>query len=179
MRTILKATTTSLLLAAAVAAQAQTLDSTGVKAVPTYEAVGLYWDSPAGATAATGCDVKFRVAGAATWTQGLSLWYDASKSQCRGSLVNLTAGTQYEAQLGLPGQPATKGITFTTWANTVPVAQTITVASGSTTVNASVSGSATGYVVYDGTGATLDGSNVANNITINASYVIVRGFTLK
>ena len=34
-------------------------------------------------------------------------------------------------------------------------------------------------VVYDGTGATLDGTNVPVNITVNASYVIVRGFTLK
>jgi len=182
MRTQIKTTALSIFFAAAAAqglAQAQTLDSSGVAAVPTYEAVGLYWNGPAGATASGGCEVKFRVAGASAWTQGLAMVYDSSKSQCRGSLVGLTQNTSYEAQLNLPGQAATKSITFTTWANAKPVAQTIKVASGSTTVNVNVSGTATGYVVYDGTGATLDGTNVANNITVNASYVIVRGFTLK
>ena len=182
MRTHIKTTALSIFFATVAAqsvAQAQSLDSSGVTAVPTYEAVGLYWSSPAGATASAGCEVKFRVAGASTWTQGLAMVYDSSKGECRGSLVNLTENTSYEAQLNLPGQAPTKSITFTTWANTKPVAQTIKVASGSSTVNVSVSGSATGYVVYDGTGATLDGTNVANNITINASYVIVRGFTLR
>src|SRR3982751_2766617 len=171
MRTLTKTTTLSILLAAAAAhgtAQAQTLDSSGVTAVPTYEAAGLYWSSPAGATAANGCEVKFRVAGAATWTQGLALVYDTTKSQCRGSLVNLTENTAYEAHLNLPGQAATKSITFKTWANAKPVAQTIKVASGSTTVNVSVGGTESGYVVYDGTGATLDGTNVPVNITVNA-----------
>src|SRR6185503_18321139 len=52
--------------------------------------------------------------------------------------------------------------------------------SGSTTLNITAGGSASGYVVYDGTGSTLDAQNgAAANITVNASYVIVRGFTLK
>jgi len=182
MRTPMRTTALSIFFAAATGqgvAQAQTLDSSGVSAVPTYEAVGLYWNSPAGATASGGCEVKFRVAGASSWTQGLAMVYDATNSQCRGSLVYLTENTTYEAQLNLPGQAAAKSITFTTWANVKPVAQTITVASGAATVNVNVGGTATGYVVYDGAGATLDGTNVANNITVNASYVIVRGFTLK
>src|SRR4051794_29000842 len=106
----------AILLTAAVA-HAQTLDSSGVSAVPTYEAVGLYWSNPTGATLSGGCEVKFRVANAATWTQGLAMVYDASKGECRGSLVNLTENTTYEAQLNLPGQAAAKSITFTTWAN--------------------------------------------------------------
>ena len=181
MRSLAKTTVASLLCAAAaLQAQAQSLDSTNVNAVPTYEAVGLYWSSPAGATASGGCEVKFRVSGASAWTQGLTMVYDSSANQCRGSLVNLAAGTTYEAQLNLPGQAAAKSVTFTTWSNTKPVSQTIKVASGSQTLNVSVSGTANGYVVYDGTGATLDAANNAPyNITINASYVIVRGFTLK
>src|SRR4051812_48168529 len=114
MQSPIRTTTTAVLLAFAAAhgaAQAQSLDSSGVRAVPTYEAVGLYWSNPAGANSSTGCEVKFRPAGGSTWTQGLALWYDSSSSQCRGSLVNLTPGTQYEAQLNLPGQPAAKGIT--------------------------------------------------------------------
>ena len=157
-------------------AHAQALDSTGVRAVPTYEAVGLYWSNPA---TASDCSVQFRKQGTSAWSQGLNLWYDKSKSECRGSLVNLTPGTAYEAQLGANGS-FSKGITFTTWSNSLPVAQTIKVPSGSTTLNITAGGSASGYVVYDGTGSTLDAQNgAAANITVNASYVIVRGFTLK
>ena len=162
------------------AARAQSLDSSGVSAVPTYEAVGLYWNGPSGATSGGGCEVKFRVSGSSAWTQGLAMVYDSGANQCRGSLVSLTAGTTYEAQLNLPGQSPSKSITFTTWSNTKPIAQTVKVASGSQTLNVNVGGTASGYVVYDGTGATLDAANnVPYNITINASYVIVRGFTLK
>ena len=158
-------------------AHAQTLDSTNVSAVPTYESVGLYWNG-AGA-GSDGCTVQFRPQGATAWTQGLNLWFDASTGQCRGSLVSLTPGTTYEAQLGLPGAAPTKGITFSTWSNTYPVAQTITVASGTQTLDITAGGSPSGYIVYDGTGSTLDGqNNVPTNINITASYVIVRGFTL-
>src|SRR5437763_7153432 len=74
-------------------AHAQTLDSTNVRAVPTYESVGLYWSSPG-----TGgdCSVQFRKVGDAGFRQGLNLWYDASRKECRGSLVSLTQGTGYE-----------------------------------------------------------------------------------
>ncbi len=158
-------------------AHAQSLDSSGVRAVPTYESVGLYWDS-ANANS-NGCNVQYRKQGSSTWSQGLNLWYDASTNQCRGSIVYLTPGTAYEAQIGVNGA-FTKGITFTTWSNSLPVAQTIKVPSGSTTLNITAGGSASGYIVYDGTGSTLDAqNNAATNINVNASYVIVRGFTLK
>ena len=172
-----------LLLAAALAfasGRAHALDATGTRAVPTYEAVGLYWSSP-GATAAGGCEVQYRVSGAASWSQALTMWYDARNTECRGSIVGLTPGTSYDVQLNLPGQPAAKALTFSTWSNTQPVSQTITVPSGSATLNISAGGSASGYVVYDGGGsAVLDAQNGADyNVTINASYVIVRRLTLK
>src|SRR2546423_9016678 len=129
---------TSLLVGLAIAnwparARAQTLDSTGVRAVPTYEAVGLYWSNPGASS--NGCEVKFRKSGDLAWTQGLNLWFDAATSECRGSLVNLAQNTSYEAQLNLPGVAPTKGITFTTWANQKPVASTTSVASGTGTLN--------------------------------------------
>src|SRR5260221_1926070 len=151
---------------------------TGIRAVPTYEAVGLYWANP-GANAGTGCEVKFRKSGDNSWTQGLAMWFDTRNSECRGSLVNLAPGSDYEAQFNLPGAAVTRAITFRTWANALPVANVVAVAGGST-LSVTQGGSAAGYVVYDGTGATLDANNAAPyNITINASYVIVRGFTLK
>ncbi|HEX4332394.1 MAG TPA: hypothetical protein VH040_09665, partial [Usitatibacter sp.] len=61
-------------------AHAQSLGSSGVRAVATYEAVGLYWSSP-GANSTTGCEVKFRQSGAASWTQGLNLWFDSSRNE--------------------------------------------------------------------------------------------------
>ena len=158
-------------------AQAQSLPATGTIAVPTYESVGLYWQSPGGTA---GCEVKFRKSGEAAWKQGLAMWYDARDSQCRGSLVHLSPNTQYEVQFNLPGQAASRGLTFRTWANQVPVAKTITVNAGSGTFNVAESGSPSGYVVYDGRGATLDGGNSATyNVTINASYVVVRGLNLR
>jgi len=155
-----------------------TLPSTGTIAVPTYEAVGLYWQSPGGTA---GCEVKYRVAGtSAAFAQGLPMWYDSRDGQCRGSLVGLTPNTSYEVQLNLPGQAATRGLTFKTWSNQMPVAKTVTVPAGSSTYNVAESGTAAGYVVYDGKGATLDANNGSQyNVTINASYVIVRGLVLK
>src|SRR5262245_18590403 len=112
-RTRILAAASFLLLGAAVAnwpANAQSLDSSGVRAVPTYEAAGLYWSSP-GANALTGCEVRFRKAGDASFTQGLAMWFDASANECRGSIVGLAPGTSYEVQLNLPGLAAAKGTT--------------------------------------------------------------------
>ncbi|MEP7070368.1 MAG: hypothetical protein ABI789_14060, partial [Usitatibacter sp.] len=156
------------------------LSTTGTRAVATYEAVGLYWTNP-GADAATGCEVKFRKVGGSSWIQGLAMWFDARDNECRGSLVNLLPGTQYEAQFNLPGHDSVRATTFTTWPNQFPVARTVTVKSGSATLDITAGGSAIdGYVVYEGAGATLDaGNNARFNVTVNASYVIVRGLTLK
>jgi hypothetical protein len=154
-----------------------TLPSTNTIAVPTYEAVGLYWQSPGGTA---GCEVKYRVAGTSSFAQGLPMWYDSRDGQCRGSLVGLTPNTSYEVQFNLPGQAATRGLSFRTWSNQMPVAKTVTVPAGAATFNVAESGTAAGYVVYDGKGATLDANNASQyNVTINASYVIVRGLVLK
>jgi hypothetical protein len=171
----------ALLLAAgapiAAYAQTATLPSTGTAAVTTYEAAGLYWQSPGGTA---GCEVKYRKYGTTAWRQGLAMWYDARDGQCRGSIVGLETGTWYQAELNLPGQAATRGLVFQTWSNTRPVAQTIAVNAGSATYNVAQGGSASGYVVYEGSGATLDAANNAQyNVTINASYVIVRGLNLR
>ncbi|HUP96559.1 MAG TPA: choice-of-anchor D domain-containing protein [Usitatibacter sp.] len=157
---------------------APTLPSTNTIAIPTYEAVGLYWQSPGGAA---GCEVKYRAEGETAWKQGLAMWYDARDTQCRGSLVSLAPNTYYQVEFNLPAQPATRGLVFKTWANQVPVAQTISVASADgTTLNITQGGTAAGYVVYEGNGAILDAQNLAQyNVSVNASYVVVRGFNLK
>src|SRR5690349_370546 len=117
--------------------RAQSLPATNTIAIPTYESVGLYWQSPGGSS---GCEVKYRVAGGASWASGLPMWYDARDGQCRGSLVGLTPNTSYEVQLNLPGQPASRGLTFKTWSNQVPVAKTIAINGGSGTFNVAEGG---------------------------------------
>jgi hypothetical protein len=156
----------------AVAWQSAHAQDASVQAVPTYEAVGLYWSNPGNVAS---CDVKYRKQGESAWKNGLAMWYDSAKGQCKGSIVHLAPGTAYEAQMSAGSQ--TKSVTFTTWANQYPVGNTVKVASQSGTYNISQGGSASGYVVYDGTGSTIDGGT--SNITVNASYVVVRGFTLK
>ena len=149
------------------------------RAVPTYESAGLYWTA-SGATASTGCNVRFRKASDSAWTQGLAMWLDTRDGECRGSIVSLASDTDYVAELSLPGQPAARTLTFRTWANQKPVTQTITVPSGTGTLNITQGGTASGYVVYQGApGAVLDANNAAQfNVSVNASYVIVRGFKL-
>src|SRR5260221_9551077 len=126
---------------------AHAIDSNGVRAVPTYEAAGLYW-SNAGANSQTGCEVKFRKSGDANWSQGLAMWFDARNGECRGSIVGLTNGTTSEAQMNLPGQAAAKSVTFTTWSNAMPVAGTVKAASGASTGNITQGGSASRYAAH-------------------------------
>ena len=170
-------------LLCAVVAQPSTAlaQATDVRAVPTYESAGLYWSNPVGATALSGCEVRFRKTGTTGWTQGLTMWLDVRNGECRGSLVSLAPDTDYEAQLNLPGQAVARTISFKTWANQKPILKTITVQSGSATLNITEGGSPSGYVVYQGApGAVLDAANAAQfNVTVNAPYVIVRGLVLK
>ena len=98
----------------------------------------------------------------------------------------LDPGTSYEVQIGIAGLSPSAGLTATTWTETnqLPIAQTITLPAGtrSTPLAITQGGSASGYVVYqaDPGGTTIDVQNQSlNNVTIAASYVILRGFALK
>jgi hypothetical protein len=157
---------------------AQALD---VRAVPTYESVGLYWTNPGPGAITGGCEVKFRRSVDSAWRQGLAMWFDARDNQCRGSLVHLAPDTDYQVELNTPGSAPARSLTFRTWPNQRPVARTVTVPSASATLNITEGGSPAGYVVYQGArGAVLDANNAAPyNVFIGASYVIVRGLVLK
>src|SRR5258706_10095177 len=158
----------------------------GARAVATYESLGLYW-TPATTPSAEGCSVIFRRVGDATFRQGLNLWYDARNNECRGSLVLLDPGTSYEVQIGLAGQSPIAGVTAATWQETdqLPIAQTITLPAGtrSTPLAITQGGNASGYLVYQAdpaSGTTIDVQNQSlNNVTIAASFVILRGFKLQ
>ena len=150
----------------------------GVRAVPTYESVGLYWAHPTG-NSKGGCSVRYRKAGTTAWSEGLDLWYDARNDECRGSLVHLAPGTAYETELG-SGKSWVPGIEFSTWSESRPVARVVDVPGGGATLTITEGGTPGGYVVYQGLpGAVLDAQDThPYNVEINASYVIVRGLTL-
>jgi hypothetical protein len=162
----------------ALAAATANADTSGVRAVPTYESVGLYWSSPPFGWTANGCRVRYRAVGQSSWKQGHDLWFDAASNECRGSIVHLAPGTEYEAEVSVTA--AKRNVKFRTWPNRVPVASTVQVPSGSDMLVISAGGTPSGYVVYQGSPGVLDARNAAaHNIYINASYVVVRGFTLK
>jgi hypothetical protein len=165
-----------LLFLLAATAHAQSL---GVRAVPTYESAGLYWsDPPTAQTPHPGCKVRYRVAGQGAWREGHDLWFDRRTNECRGSLVHLTPGTEYEAELAVA--TGKRELRFRTWPDRVPVARTVQVPSGSATLVISEGGTKSGYVVYQGAPGVLDAKNrAAFNVYIDASYVVVRGLTLK
>jgi hypothetical protein len=151
------------------------------KIVPTFHNLGLYWTPPSNPGAA-GCDVIYRKAGTSTWSKGYTMWYDSRNNECRGSLVTLTPGTAYEVQFALAGKSPVAQQTASTWSETFPIAQTITLpASGTSTLNITSGGSPSGYVLYTAApgGSTIDSTGKNNNIVISAPYVIIRGLTLK
>ena len=156
-------------------------DSANVRGVATFHSIGMYWASPGASS--SGCKMQFRKQGDSAWRDAMDMWFDSRNSECRGSIVEIQPGTQYEVQMGLPGQAFKKGTTVATWSESFPIAQTITLpATSSSTLNITSGGSASGYILYQAApgGSTIDVANaLPNNVQISAPYVIVRGLTLK
>jgi hypothetical protein len=152
--------------------------------VPTFHCLGVYW-SPENGQADKNVAVKFRAVGEKTWREALPMRYNPIKAaECkgdyRGSIVNLKPGTNYEIELTLDGTDIRTSLKATTWSETFPVASTIKCQGGAATLNVQKSGTPQGYVHYDGTGCVIDCENNADlGISVNASYVILRGFAIK
>jgi hypothetical protein len=152
-------------------------------AVPTFHCLGIAW-SPAQGAADNLCEVRYRRAGASSWSEALPLWFDSRGREYRGSLVNLTPGRKYDLSLTLRGTQTTARLQTATWSETFPVAETVRLP-GVTHQPFAVtrSGTAGRYVLYTGPrggSTTIDVENRADAcLTIAASYVIVRGLTLK
>ena len=178
------------------------------RAVPTFHCIGLYW-SPDESGEDVICRVRYRSVGADEWHDALPLWFDArgpeqhsqtlsSRSlgdrkpkpqhefsrQYRGSIVNLTPGTEYEIDLSLEGTAVRQQIKAETWSEQFPTGKSVTLPEVShETLVIDQSGSPDGYILYapaPGKTATIDGRNQIDHcVEITASYVIVRGLTLK
>lgn len=170
-------------------------------AVPTFHCIGLYWAPREGAADNT-CHVRYRPFGTTAWHEALPLWFDERRPdeplhkgdgttlpavhcrQYRGSIVNLTPGTEYEIRLALEktGQEAT--LTARTWSERFPIARTITVSDTGTPLVVEESGTPDGYVLYAHAArretAMLDVQNKHRHcVKVRAHHVIVRGLTLR
>ncbi|MFL5311896.1 MAG: malectin domain-containing carbohydrate-binding protein [Myxococcales bacterium] len=157
----------------------------GATAVTTFHSIGLYW-APAGGSESRQCNVQYRRFNQnEPWKAGYPLWFDSRDGQYRGSLVLLQPGTTYEIKLDLTGSPATSAsLNATTWSETFPVGTTVTLpATSSSTFNITQGGTPGAYRLYTAApgGSTIDVNNAQDNDIVinNASYVIVRGLTLK
>jgi len=173
-----------LLVPLAVRADAQA-GSDSPLAIPTFHCLGLYW-SPAGGSAEKEVLVRYRRQGRPQWKDALPMRYnpipgtDEDLTDYRGSIVNLTPATAYEVQLTLAGTSTTATLTAATWSEDFPIGQTVRVANRDTPLAIKESGTPDAYRVFDGRGATIDVRHQHDQcVTIDASYVILRGLTLK
>jgi hypothetical protein len=104
------------------------------------------------------------------------------KADYRGSLVNLQPGTQYEIVLTLENTSTTTSVQNKTWDEEFPVDRVIKVDSRNTRLNIydDMSGTPEGYTLIDGMDCVIDTENNSEHgIRLYASYVILRGFTIK
>jgi PKD repeat protein len=170
------------------------------RAVATFHSLGLYW-SPANKGTGQVAQVEYRVAGTTTYQRGLDLWYDlrtpapsgGSAGEYRGSLVQLQPNTTYDIRLTLSpgGQQFTSQAT--TWNENFPIGNTITIPAGNLSapfvINASHSGSASGYTLVTGAGE-INGNNLPTGdwqgwagscivIEPGAHHIIFRGLVLR
>jgi hypothetical protein len=154
-------------------------------AIPTFHCLGLYW-SPHGGAPDKSVLVRYRAQGEREWQGGLPMRYhpiegtEEDLADYRGSIVHLASGTTYEVELSVPGTDVRAQLVAKTWSEEFPVAATERIASRNQPLAITQSGSPGAYRLYDGRGATIDVRHQHDTcITINASHVIVRGFTLK
>jgi hypothetical protein len=152
--------------------------------VPTFHCLSIYW-SPEKGEAGKNVLVKFREAAQKPWRDGLPMRYNPVKTpECkgdyRGSIVNVKPGTAYEISLTLQGTDIRTSLKAATWNENFPLASKIKCQSGAATQTVNKSGTPEGYILYDGTGCVIDCGNKSDlGISVDASYVILRGFTIK
>ena len=160
-------------------------DATAPLAIPTFHCLGLYWSPPDGATNREVL-IRYRRQGAAEWQTGLPMRYnpiagtDEDLADYRGSIVHLAPGTAYDIELTLSGTAARASLSASTWSETFPTGAIERVASRDTPLAVTASGTPTAWRVVDGSGAVIDVRHRHDTcITVKASNVIIRGFTLR
>lgn len=152
--------------------------------VPTFECISIYW-SPKGGSAKKEVSVKFKEKGSTDWNVGLNMKYnpidtvELDLTDYRGSIVKLKPGTGYEIELQLEGTKQKSTIHAKTWPEEFPVGKVIKPGDGNKQLNITESGTPDGYLLIDGTKATIDVNNEDDCcFNISGSYIIIRGFHL-
>jgi hypothetical protein len=150
------------------------------RAVPTFEAIGLYFDLP---SAKGSCAIEYRVIGTEKWNQGYPMVYDARVQQYRGSLVGLKPDTLYDIRLEAEGQKVS--LQARTRSEQIPVGKTTHLTEGSTDKPLYIreGGREDGWHLVTpapGIRFVSDVFNLSdNNVVVAADYVILRGLELK
>jgi len=157
-------------------------------AVSTFHCIGVYW-SPQDGGSNNVCQVRYRSFGSIRWREALPLWYDDRElggysPGYRGSIVNLDPGRVYEIELELLKTGTEENFVAETWSEDFPIAKTVYLPVGTTsqTLEITESGSPDGYILYTAPsgGAVIDVRHSRDYcITVNASYVIIRGLDLR
>jgi len=152
-------------------------------AIPTFHCLGLYWSPPGGSADRT-VQVRYRQRGVTSWSAALPMRYNPIEkteedlADYRGSIVHLAPATTYEVELTLAGTATKTNFVATTWSEQFPVGKTVRVSNRDTTLAITESGRPNAWIVYEG--GTIDVRHQHDAcITVNASNVILRGFTLK
>jgi hypothetical protein len=153
--------------------------------IPTFHSLGLYW-SPKGGEKGRQVLVRYRAAGEVPWQEALPLrFHPISKTKedladYRGSIVHLEPGSEYQVELKLEGTTERAEVKARTWREHFPEGEVVRVGSRRTPLEITESGLPDAWRVIDGRGATLDMRHEHDAcITVDASYVILRGFTLR
>ncbi|MDF3129058.1 hypothetical protein P0Y35_07615 [Kiritimatiellaeota bacterium B1221] len=158
--------------------------------VATYNNLGIYW-KPTGGTAKKEVTVAYRKKGTSQWKEALPLWFDDMQhpgsteqhtAEYRGSIVLLESGTPYEVKLTFDGQ-LERIVEAQTRSDNFKIAKRVELPATQTETFVITEGGSEseGYVLYEmpeGSAWDLADQAVAN-IEVQASYVILRGLTLK
>ena len=148
-------------------------------AVPTYECVGLYWNTEESGL----CRVEYKAAENTKWQKGLDLIYDKRTNQYRGSIINLLPASVYDIKL--INSNTSEKLSVTTRSEIFPIGKTTTIPQGESSkpIVISESGTPEAYhlvTVSKGQRSTIDARNAFDyGIQIDADYVIVRGIEIK
>ncbi len=147
-------------------------------AVPTFESLGLYFNSPEQGP----CRVWYRASGG-DWREAHPLVYDPRERQYRGSLVGLAPDTLYDVRLESGGR--TVEFQARTRSDRFPIGKTTYLDGGGTdrTLSIREGGAASGWHLVTPAPGTKYVSDVFNlsdyNVVVEADYVILRGLELK
>ncbi|MBC2602855.1 right-handed parallel beta-helix repeat-containing protein [Puniceicoccus vermicola] len=162
-----------------------------LNAVPTFNSIGVYADVEGDMSATTEGHMQYRAKGEAEWRDTLGVVWHGETKQMRGSLLNLTENTEYEAKvwmtdetLELETEP--KVIACTTWNSHPKIGKTIHLDPGLSTTALEITekGTPDAWVLITrapDSPSTLDVQNKSINAIkiINSEYIIVENLKIQ